>query len=104
MGVGFFFGALGALIGAPINGELLGDTDIWWKTLIFSGVRLTFILPFFISNIPMPAWILNCGIRICLSEILLYILIHRFALPEDKSQLSSPEEWLHKNVAAGLSK
>jgi hypothetical protein len=104
MGVGFFFGATGALIGAPINGELLGDNDIWWKTLIFSGVRHSFLLSFFISNIPIPAWILKCGIRIRLSEILLYILIHRFALPEDKSQLSSPEEWLHRNVAVGLSK
>ncbi len=40
MGLGFFIGALGALIGAPINGTLLGDHDVWSKTLIFSGVSI----------------------------------------------------------------
>lgn len=62
MGLGFFFGALGALIGAPINGTLLGDHDVWSKTLIFSGVSTTYylrLLPLADKSLPFarsPSW------------------------------------------------
>ncbi|KAL4260548.1 Proton-linked Monocarboxylate Transporter [Pleurotus pulmonarius] len=39
-GVGYFMSAFGALIGTPINGALLGETFLWSKPIIFSGVSI----------------------------------------------------------------
>ena len=36
MGLGL--AAMGSLVGTPIDGALLGERFIWWKTFIFSGV------------------------------------------------------------------
>lgn len=38
MGLAFFFGACGALIGTPIDGALLGPTENWGHSIIFTGV------------------------------------------------------------------
>ena len=38
MGLAFALAALGSLVGTPIDGALLGERFIWWKTFIFSGV------------------------------------------------------------------
>ncbi|KAF4586380.1 hypothetical protein EYR38_010656 [Pleurotus pulmonarius] len=39
-GVGYFMSAFGALIGTPINGALLGETFLWSKPIIFSGIQI----------------------------------------------------------------
>ncbi|KAF4588819.1 hypothetical protein EYR40_010374 [Pleurotus pulmonarius] len=39
-GVGYFMSAFGALIGTPINGALLGETFLWSKPIIFSGIQM----------------------------------------------------------------
>ncbi|TFY68477.1 hypothetical protein EVG20_g3537 [Dentipellis fragilis] len=49
LGLAFFLAAPGALIGAPINGYLLGDTFPWSKTILFSAIIIlagTVILTF----------------------------------------------------------
>ncbi|KAA1479107.1 MFS general substrate transporter [Dentipellis sp. KUC8613] len=38
LGLAFFLAAPGALVGAPINGYLLGDTFPWSKTILFSAI------------------------------------------------------------------
>ncbi|KAH7890615.1 MFS general substrate transporter [Phlebopus sp. FC_14] len=45
-GIAFSLTGLGALTGAPINGALLGQTFPWFKPIIFSGVRLKFLVCF----------------------------------------------------------
>ena len=44
MGLAFALAALGSLVGTPIDGALLGERFIWWKTFIFSGVSHRFHL------------------------------------------------------------
>jgi MCP family monocarboxylic acid transporter-like MFS transporter 10 len=43
MGIAFSVVGIAMLIGTPIEGALLdrttGDTFIWWKAILFSGVR-----------------------------------------------------------------
>lgn len=39
-GVGYFMSAFGTLIGAPIDGALLGKSFLWSKPIIFSGVSV----------------------------------------------------------------
>ncbi|KAI0057035.1 MFS general substrate transporter [Artomyces pyxidatus] len=38
LGMAFFFSSLGALVGQPIDGSLLGNTFPWYKAIIFSAV------------------------------------------------------------------
>ncbi|KAG1903097.1 major facilitator superfamily domain-containing protein [Suillus fuscotomentosus] len=48
MGIGFFIGGFGSLIGTPISGALLTSDYIWWKPALFSGVsrlRLPLLYP-----------------------------------------------------------
>ncbi|KAI0057041.1 MFS general substrate transporter [Artomyces pyxidatus] len=40
LGLAFFFASLGALVGQPIDGALLGDTFPWYRPIIFSAVCL----------------------------------------------------------------
>ncbi|KAI0081372.1 MFS general substrate transporter [Panus rudis PR-1116 ss-1] len=40
MGVGFFIVGWAQLTGTPISGALLGDTYVWHKAIIFSGVTM----------------------------------------------------------------
>ncbi|KDQ24022.1 hypothetical protein PLEOSDRAFT_1048021 [Pleurotus ostreatus PC15] len=39
-GVGYFMSAFGTLIGAPIDGALLGKSFLWSKPIIFSGASI----------------------------------------------------------------
>jgi len=38
MGIGFFLGGFGSLIGTPISGALLTSNYIWWRPALFSGI------------------------------------------------------------------
>lgn len=38
MGIFFFVGGLGSLIGTPISGALLSSNYTWWKPAVFSGI------------------------------------------------------------------
>ncbi|KAG1724549.1 major facilitator superfamily domain-containing protein [Suillus lakei] len=38
MGISFFIGGFGSLIGTPISGALLTSNYIWWKPALFSGI------------------------------------------------------------------
>ncbi|KAG2055978.1 MFS general substrate transporter [Suillus hirtellus] len=38
MGVSFFLGGFGSLIGTPISGALLTSDYIWWRPALFSGI------------------------------------------------------------------
>ncbi|KAG1814778.1 uncharacterized protein BJ212DRAFT_1481958 [Suillus subaureus] len=38
MGICFFVGGFGSLIGTPISGALLTSNYTWWKPALFSGI------------------------------------------------------------------
>jgi len=38
MGISFFLGGFGSLIGTPISGALLTSNYIWWRPALFSGI------------------------------------------------------------------
>jgi len=40
LGISFAISGIGALIGSPITGYILGDTYDWWKASTFSGICL----------------------------------------------------------------
>ncbi|THU92260.1 MFS general substrate transporter [Dendrothele bispora CBS 962.96] len=39
-GIGYFLAGFGVLVGAPIDGELVGDTFTWHKPIVFSAVTV----------------------------------------------------------------
>jgi len=41
MGVGFAVTGLGALIGPPVVGALLGERLVWWRAAVFAGFTST---------------------------------------------------------------
>jgi len=40
MGFAFALCGIGALVGPPIEGALLSSNFIWWRPIVFSGVRI----------------------------------------------------------------
>ncbi|KAK7458869.1 hypothetical protein VKT23_009879 [Stygiomarasmius scandens] len=39
-GIGYFLAGFGVLVGAPIDGQLLGNTFVWSKAIVFSAVTV----------------------------------------------------------------
>lgn len=45
IGFCFLWAGFGSLIGGPINGALLTVEFIWWRPAVFSGVRVSNVVP-----------------------------------------------------------
>ncbi|KAI0084013.1 major facilitator superfamily domain-containing protein [Irpex rosettiformis] len=84
MGLGFFFGALGALIGAPINGILLGDHTMWSKTLIFSGVSPVFRISDLAVCTSIPTYVGSIITQVTILGGLIPIVISRRIVVQER--------------------